>query len=155
MPEDSREVAPLAFTSDPLSRMFPPEWKDVWFRRKSQKANDDYYYECPCCRQRFSHEDIENLHGDHIWPFSLFGETSWENYRLICGSCNIRKSNFVDRNIRQALGQGEFRNLIIDFLRRSSALNPYSENSNLSDFLGVDSHPPVPILRKSLVTSQR
>jgi len=61
---------------------------------------------------------IEYLQGDHIWPYSLFGETSWANYQLICGSCNAAKSNRLDGDVRKLLGSGEFRNQFATFLRK-------------------------------------
>ena len=122
MPENIAKLddSPLFIKCDPLSRQFPREWRDIRFRRSSL-PNDDgkASYSCPICLLNFDHTEIEFLQGDHIWPYSLFGETSWANYQLICGSCNARKRDFVDRSIRQILGAGKFREQVCDFLRQS------------------------------------
>jgi hypothetical protein len=120
MPED-REVLdepPLFFPSEPLARQFSKEWRDIRFRRGAKRCADGVLrYECPICERRFDHTEIDFLQGDHIWPYSLFGESSWANYQLICGSCNARKRDFVDRTVRQILGDGSFRRLVCDYLR--------------------------------------
>ena len=109
--------APLYITCDPLARDFPSGWKDVWFRRHATRNQDKLpEYECPGCRRHFSHFEIDDLQGDHIWPYSLFGQSTWENYWLLCRWCNARKSNYVAREFRQALGTGEFRKRIVEFL---------------------------------------
>ena len=37
----------------------------------------------------------ENLHLDHIIPFSKCGDTSVENLQLLCQKCNLEKSNKI------------------------------------------------------------
>lgn len=37
----------------------------------------------------------ENLHLDHIIPFSKGGDTSVENLQLLCQKCNLEKSNKI------------------------------------------------------------
>ena len=138
MSDDCSKVKPPAyFESNSLSRDFPIAWRDVWFRRYS-KAGDDgiYRYECPVCKTQFDHGNISYLQGDHIWPYSLCGDTSWGNYRLICGSCNASKSNFVDTVIRGSLGDGSFRRLVEQFLRELVAQGKLSEEKLLDDLLG-------------------
>lgn len=76
-------------------------------------------YCCPICQQGFDHTDIDYLQGDHIWPYSLFGESSWANYQLICGSCNARKRAFIDDSVRRVLGDGSFRQIVCDQLRKA------------------------------------
>ncbi len=60
--------------------------------------------------------DINYLQGDHVWPYSLFGDTTWANYQLVCGACNAAKSNVLETEIRLALGSGEFRRIVSQFL---------------------------------------
>ncbi len=110
MSDDRRGLEPLNFQCDPLTREFPSAWKDVLFRRRVMVCTDGMYrYQCPMCASWFDHSEITFLQGDHIWPYSLFGETSWTNYQLICGGCNLRKSNAIDGEIRKALADGTFR----------------------------------------------
>jgi 5-methylcytosine-specific restriction endonuclease McrA len=119
MPTDRSKVgdAPEFIKCDPISRYFPPDWKDVWFRRMASRDADGVVrYECPLCSRRFDHREINYLQGDHLWPYSLFGDTSWANYQLICGSCNAAKSNVLETEIRLALGSGEFRLIVYEFL---------------------------------------
>jgi hypothetical protein len=119
MPENSREVgvAPLYITCDPLSRTFPPGWKDVCFRRMARLDDDGIVrYTCPLCCRSFDHRYIDHLQGDHVWPYSLFGESSWANYQLICGNCNASKSNKLETDVRRVLGDGEFRRMVARFL---------------------------------------
>jgi hypothetical protein len=138
MQEDREDLAPTFFPSDPGARFFPAEWRDVWFRRHSSRLSDGVSrYQCPACGKWFDHSDIDILQGDHIWPYSLFGETSWKNYRLICASCNAAKSNFVETNIRSVLGRGEFRALIFGYLERQLDDKVLSSKSSLEDLLGL------------------
>ncbi len=109
---------PHFYLCDPLSRQFPTAWRDIRFRRSAVKGNDaTLVYTCPVCSKAFDHTDIDYLQGDHIWPYSLFGESSWANYQLICGGCNARKRAFVDDSIRRVLGDGTFRECVCDHLR--------------------------------------
>lgn len=79
---------------------------------------------------------INYLHGDHIWPFSLFGETTWENYQLICGDCNLTKSARLDADVRAALGQHEFRRRIMAFLEEQIEAGAIAEDAVLRSILG-------------------
>ena len=121
MPENRLEVGapPLYIACEPLSRTFPSGWKDVWFRRLARIDDDGVLrYQCPICGEHFDHLDIDYLEGDHVWPYSLFGETSWANYQLICGNCNAVKSNKLETDVRRLLGVGEFRLMVCEFLRK-------------------------------------
>lgn len=79
---------------------------------------------------------ISYLHGDHIWPYSLFGETTWDNYQLICGDCNLNKSNRLDVDVREALGADEFRQRVRDFLMEQVEGGNLAEDAVVRDLLG-------------------
>lgn len=122
---------------DPQCRLFPSGWKDYYFRAYGKPDSERVYlYQCPICQQGFDHNEMDLLEGDHIWPYSLFGETSWGNYQLICGSCNASKRNFLDREIRAALSDGDFRRLIIDHLNKLFQQGMIADNAQLRQLLG-------------------
>jgi hypothetical protein len=130
MPENLEDIdePPLYFPCFPLARQFPREWRDIRFRRSAKRCEDGVVrYACPICRNDFDHTEIDFLQGDHIWPFSLFGESSWANYQLICGSCNARKRDFVDEAVRKILGDGHFRGLVCETLRVAAHTGKISE----------------------------
>ena len=119
------------FPCDCRDRTFPPEWKDYWFRQEARIEEDGIYcIYCPLCRFRFDHSTLKFLTADHIWPYSLFGETVWENYQLLCISCNSRKKDKIDTEIRDILGHGEFRNILQHFVQE--------KDPHLAGFLGPD-----------------
>ena len=45
---------------------------------------------CAICGKRF---EIEEMHADHIKPWSKGGHTVAENCQMLCAKCNIRKSD--------------------------------------------------------------
>jgi hypothetical protein len=131
--------APRFIACDPLSRVFSAGWKDYYFRAYGQADSErGYVYRCPICQKSFDHSEIDFLEGDHIWPYSMFGETSWENYQLICGSCNASKSNFLERQIRTALGTGDFRRLIIELLSQLREKGEIADTAQLCQLLGAE-----------------
>ena len=79
------------------------------------------------------------LHGDHIWPYSLFGESTWENYQLICGDCNLRKSNHLDTDVRIALGAIAFRERLASFLNEQVDAGVLAKDVVLKSILGISS----------------
>jgi hypothetical protein len=104
---------------EPTSRNFPYDWKNAWFRRHAVAQEDGPpEYVCPLCGKRFTHEGIDLLEGDHVWPYSLFGDTSWDNYRLICTTCNTSRGNVIEKKLRRVLGSGAFRKLVLEYLER-------------------------------------
>jgi 5-methylcytosine-specific restriction endonuclease McrA len=121
----------------PLSRSFPDGWKDKVFRERGEYKGGGFYYACPICGSEFDFSSIDYLEGDHIWPYSLFGETTWENYQLICGECNARKGNRLDVQIRKALGKGKFREIISTFLRERVSAGELVEDAILKNILTV------------------
>ena len=80
---------------------------------------------------------MDYLHGDHIWPFSLFGETSWDNYQLICGDCNRTKSNRLNVDIRKVLGALEFRAVVKSRLQALVATGTLNEDAVSRSILGL------------------
>jgi len=137
MQVNSLDLEPKLFPANPLARDFPPEWRDIWFRRYSKSdKNGIPHYECPVCQRLFDHSNIRYLHGDHIWPYSLFGETSWGNYRLICGSCNLIKSNLIDLDVRLVLSTGAFRELVKNHLAQAVEDGKLQKHLVLKDIVG-------------------
>lgn len=137
--QENHDVAPSLFPCNPLAREFPPEWKDVWFRRKAVRCDDGVFrFECPLCHHLFDHSDIAYLQGDHIWPYSLCGESSWANYQLICGSCNASKNAFIDSQIRSILGGGEFRRMVVEYLRKAIEAGSLGPDIGLLNLLPDD-----------------
>ena len=78
---------------------------------------------------------INYLHGDHVWPYSLFGETSWGNYQLVCGDCNLSKGNRLDGDIRKALTTLSFREKIATYLNAQVASGSLSRDKVLADII--------------------
>jgi hypothetical protein len=137
MPDDREDLdpPPLYDKCDPLSRTFPPGWRVTRFRRNSVVREGQRKYQCPLCQGWFDHTEFDFLEGDHTWPYSLFGESSWANYDLICGTCNARKSNFIDTTIRLVLGAGEFRKIVCDYLRAKIAQEVIARSNFLDRML--------------------
>lgn len=63
-------------------RAFTPKMKRAAYERQGGI--------CPMCGRHF---DIEEMHGDHITPWSKGGRTVAENCKMLCADCNRRKSN--------------------------------------------------------------
>jgi 5-methylcytosine-specific restriction endonuclease McrA len=77
---------------DEVSPLFPQEWKEAYFRRNLDLAQEGYI--CPDCKNCFSGvKGFRQLEGDHIRPRSKGGLTVWENLTLRCKPCNLKKSN--------------------------------------------------------------
>lgn len=77
---------------DPRSRFFPLSWKESYFRRHLNQGAKGYV--CPACGGVFRGlQGFAALHSDHIHPYSEGGLTVWENLVLLCGRCNLLKSN--------------------------------------------------------------
>jgi hypothetical protein len=126
------------FPCKPSDRDFPRQWAAYVFREESKPQDDGISrYSCPLCGVLFDHTQLESLAGDHIWPFSLFGDTTSSNYQLICATCNKQKSNAVDVDIRRVLGSGEFRRLVCEFLRLQLAQGQIADSPYLKNILSV------------------
>lgn len=140
MPGNPEEVdeAPAFIPCDLRSRTFPPAWKGVWFRRRSRVGDDGVpVYKCPLCGRDFDHSMLDYLQGDHVWPYSLFGETSWSNYQLICGSCNAAKGNRLDGEVRVLLGSGEFRRQVASFLQKQLDLGTLTSDAMMKTVISA------------------
>lgn len=74
---DEGEIFPEANKRPPI----PKEVVDAVWNRDGGK--------CVYCGS------MENLHLDHIIPFSKGGDTSVENLQLLCQKCNLQKSNKI------------------------------------------------------------
>lgn len=46
---------------------------------------------CPYCKEHF---EMEQMHGDHITPWSKGGKTDRDNLQMLCTECNLKKSNY-------------------------------------------------------------
>ena len=59
--------------------------KDISWAYKKQNG------ECPYCHKHF---DEDQMHGDHIKPWSKGGATERENLQMLCTECNLKKSAY-------------------------------------------------------------
>ena len=89
------------------------------------------------CGHCFDHRDINYLQGDHIWPYSLFGESTWANYQLICGSCNASKGNTLETAVRRVLADGEFRRMVSQFLYQQIDAGKLPSDPLLLKMIGI------------------
>ena len=63
-------------------RMFEENDKQTMYNQQDGK--------CALCQRPFK---IEEMHGDHIIPWSKGGKTTLENGQMLCVQCNLKKSN--------------------------------------------------------------
>lgn len=59
-------------------------------RRDKLAAYERQGHKCAGCGKEF---EFDELQGDHIVPWSKGGKTIPENCQMLCGDCNIKKSN--------------------------------------------------------------
>lgn len=59
-------------------------------RRDKLAAYERQGHKCPLCGKEF---EFEQMHGDHIVPWSKGGKTTPENCQMLCRDCNIKKTN--------------------------------------------------------------
>lgn len=59
--------------------------KDTSWAYKKQKGI------CPYCHKYFEKDE---MHGDHIKPWSKGGATERENLQMLCSECNLKKSAY-------------------------------------------------------------
>lgn len=60
-------------------------------RRDRLAAYERQLHKCAGCGEIFAFED---MHGDHIKPWSKGGKTVPENCQMLCTMCNLKKSNY-------------------------------------------------------------
>ena len=63
-------------------RKFSPKMKRAAYERQRGI--------CAACKNHF---ELDEMHADHITPWSLGGKTTAENCQVLCADCNRRKSN--------------------------------------------------------------
>lgn len=95
--------------------------------------------DCPICRRNLTYVDFSNIHMDHYWPRSLMGDSAWSNLRLLCSTCNIRRSNFIETEVRRVLATEAFRNLVSQFLEDAVRKGEIAKSPFLEELLHRDS----------------
>ena len=55
---------------------------------------------CQICRKDIN---ISNAHLDHIIAWDYVGDNLTDNYQMLCGTCNDRKSNYIDYELTNIL----------------------------------------------------
>jgi 5-methylcytosine-specific restriction endonuclease McrA len=59
--------------------------KEMRMRKYSEQAGI-----CPHCKKHF---EFNEMHGDHIVPYSKGGTTTFDNLQMLCAPCNLKKGN--------------------------------------------------------------
>lgn len=57
-------------------------------RRDALAAYEKQGHKCPICGETF---EFEQMHADHITPWSKGGKTTPENCQMLCRDCNLKK----------------------------------------------------------------
>lgn len=60
-------------------------------RRDKQVAYESQNHKCAGCGDSF---DFDEMHGDHIIPWSRGGRTIAENCQMLCIECNLKKTDY-------------------------------------------------------------
>ena len=58
--------------------------------RDRQAAYEKQDHKCAICGEVF---EFDQMHGDHIIPWSKGGHTTPDNCQMLCKDCNLKKSN--------------------------------------------------------------
>jgi 5-methylcytosine-specific restriction endonuclease McrA len=75
-------------------RTYPASWRDAAIRELFDAGRGGVT--CPRCASFFTgRAQLRSLHADHVIPYSRGGRTTWPNLQLLCGPCNLRKSDKV------------------------------------------------------------
>ena len=76
------------------------EMKYIQARKFDKKDTNKKYNKqkdiCPYCHGYF---ESDQMHGDHIIPWSKGGITEYLNLQMLCQECNIKKSNYDTINL--------------------------------------------------------
>ena len=62
------------------------EEKKLSIRAAYEKQN----HKCAICGEEF---ELEQMHADHITPWSKGGKTTPDNCQMLCRDCNLKKGN--------------------------------------------------------------
>jgi 5-methylcytosine-specific restriction endonuclease McrA len=74
------------------ARVYPPAWRDAAVRALYCLTSGGIT--CPGCQRLFAtRAQLRELQADHILAYSRGGETTWINLQLLCGRCNLLKSD--------------------------------------------------------------
>lgn len=57
-------------------------------KRDKHRAYEKQNHKCALCGEEF---DFEDMHADHIKPWSKGGQTIFENCQMLCRDCNLKK----------------------------------------------------------------
>ena len=77
----------LAVLSDDLKYINARAFKKPDMKRKYNEQGG----KCPYCKNIFNEDQ---MHGDHIRPWSKGGRTEYDNLQMLCIECNIKKSAY-------------------------------------------------------------
>lgn len=76
------------------SYVFTGEEKDLNLRTFDKHDKTTMYERqkgiCPVCKKHF---ELNEMHADHIVPWSKGGKTDLDNGQMLCAACNLEKSN--------------------------------------------------------------
>ena len=59
-------------------------------RRDALAVYEKQNHKCAICGKEF---EFEQMHADHITPWSKGGKTTPENCQMLCRDCNLKKGN--------------------------------------------------------------
>ncbi|MDR0811566.1 MAG: HNH endonuclease, partial [Paludibacter sp.] len=85
-----------------------PQRTDLQIIEPTKSVKERLYQEqnglCNGCKQQF---EMRNMEIDHIIPKSKGGGSYYENYQLLCGACNKKKSDKPMEYLRSYIDSNE------------------------------------------------
>jgi 5-methylcytosine-specific restriction endonuclease McrA len=93
-------------------------------------------FRCQYCGHRHPTHDLTF---DHVIPRSRGGRTTWENVVTACGPCNLRKANFLPREIHMYPAEAPRQPTSWELQLRGRAFPPDSLHQSWRDYLYWDS----------------